>query len=261
MKVAIFPIGIESSSGRQYSPVMDDGRFHYIPIPEFSLKKQADVKKLGNILYVHKRLINNKYDIRTYEHIEVEKWPEYPNLTTLGDFLENRIYLGAPIRSYIPHYDPEFITCTYGEGSNNKAKTLSELRKNDMLAFYMTLARPIQRKVLGKFLVGYFIIEEVFDYRFSGESLDYHAVPERILHNFHVIRTDLKPVIAAGSVSESRLFRKALQFTDNTNWEILPDILEQIEWPFDTTVLGRGTRILRGQAAEIFRAFLEAYDG
>jgi hypothetical protein len=118
-----------------------------------------------------------------------------------------------------------------------------------MLAFYSSLARPVQAKVLGKFLVGYFTIEEIFDYRFSGNKIDYNNIPERIKNNFHIIRTDIQPVIAAGKPEESWLYEHALQFTNREGWEILPEILERISWPFKTNVLGRGTRILEGQDA------------
>ena len=249
MKIIITPIGIESSTGRQYAPVLEDGRFIYIPIPEFSTQNPKHQEIISNL----KSLQKNSYNFKTYNEIPIEPWLEYPENKHIGDFLSNRTYLGYPLRSYIPHFDPEFITLTYGEGSHNKAKTLSSLEKGDMLVFYMSLSPPFQNKSKGKFIVGYFTIEKVYDYRFKGVILDYNNIDNRIKNNMHIIRRDIAPVIVVGKPNESRLFKYALQFTDNKRWEILEEILQKIRWPHKTNIVHMGIKVLYGAAAKKFR--------
>jgi hypothetical protein len=90
MKVALFPIGMESSSGKQYGPVLEDNRFHYIPIPELSAEKKDDREFIQKTNLLHQIKLNIEHEWLTYEQIEVETWPEHPGLTTLGDFLEDK---------------------------------------------------------------------------------------------------------------------------------------------------------------------------
>lgn len=79
---------------------------------------------------------------------------------------------------------------------------------------------------------------------------------ERILENAHIKRTEKIPVIAAGKKNQSELLDRAIPFTDNINWEILPEVLEQINWPYKTNRIHMGIRVLRGKDAEIFADFV-----
>ena len=108
--------------------------------------------------------------------------------------------------------------------------------------------------------MGYFTIETIFDYRFKNIRLNYYEVDDRIKNNMHIKQADSEPVIAKGKPSESRLFRHALQFTDSEEWKILPSILNKIEWTFPTKKVLRGTRKLKGEAAEKFRALLISHN-
>lgn len=260
MKLVITPIGIESSTGGQYAPILDDGRFIYIPIPDYSIKNPKHYEILSDLKSFHKNICNYSYDLKTYCEIPINVWPEFPNKKFMGDFLSDRKYKGYPLKSYIPHFDPEFRTFAYGEGSHNKAKTISTLKEGDILVFYMSLIPPFQNKAKGKFIVGYFTIEKVFDFRFSGIKLNYHNVDERIKHNMHIIRRDPDPVIAVGKPSESRLYRHSLQFTDNIKWEILDEIFEKTGWPHMTKKIHMGTKVLEREYARKFHELIVNHD-
>ncbi len=260
MKILIVPIGIESSTGGQYAPILDDGRFLFIPIPEFSIENPIHNEKVAELRLFHKNVYKNSYDLKTYNEIKIDPWPEFPNRIYMGDYLGDGKYKGYPLTSYIPHYDPEFNTFTYGEGSEAKAKALSNLDRGDMLVFYMSLIPAFRRRAKGKYLVGYITIEKIFDFRFSGQNLNYSKIDKRIGNNMHIIRKDERPVIAAGNPNESRLFKKAIQFTDNKKWNILPDIIKQIGWPHKTTIVHMGLKKLERNYAKKFCEFVLSYD-
>ncbi|KKM70342.1 hypothetical protein LCGC14_1441700 [marine sediment metagenome] len=259
MRIYIVPIGIESSTGGYYAPILDDGRFIFIPIPEtnpkFSVHHPKHQEFIFDLERFHKRFHKNLYNLKPYNEISIKPWPEFTTIKKQGDFLGKHNYNGYPLNSYIPHFDPEFKTFTYGEGSQNKAKTLSSLKEGDILAFYMSLMPPFKNKAKGKFIVGYFTIETIFDYRFGNQKLDYKFIDNRIKNNMHIIRRDEEPVIAVGKKSESRLFEHALQFTDE-KWEILPNIIKRIDWQFKTKKLIRGTRILKEENSEKFKELI-----
>jgi len=147
MKLIITPIGIESSTGGQYAPILEDCRFIYIPIPEFSIRNPEHQKKFSEYFY----------NLKTYSEIPIESWPEYPDKKFIGDFLSDRTFKGYPLKSYVPHFDPEFKTFTYGEGSHKKAKTLFTLNERDILVFYMSLISLFQNKAKGKFNSGNYL--------------------------------------------------------------------------------------------------------
>lgn len=263
MKINLVPIGIESSTGGDYAPILDDGRFIFIPIPEtkpeFSVNHQKHQEFISDLKLFHENSTNYSHDLKPYYEIPIKPWPEFPTMKYLGDFLGEQNYNGYPLNSYIPHFDPEFKTFTYGEGSQNKAKSLSTLKEGDMLVFYMSLIPPFKNKAKGKFIVGYFTIETIFDYRFRKLKLDFKNIDDRIKNNMHIIRKDKDPVIAVGKMKESRLFKHAFQFT-NEKWEILPNILEKIDWHFKTNKLIRGIRVLNGLDAEKFKRLIINYD-
>ncbi len=260
MKVLIVPIGIESKTGGQYAPILDDGRFLFIPIPEFSIENPKHKEKIAELKIFHKNVYKTSYDFKTYNEIKIDPWPEFPNRRHMGDYLGDGKYRGYPLTSYIPHYDPEFNTFTYGEGSEAKAKALSKLDKGDMLVFCMSLIPAFRSRAKGKYLVGYITIEKIFNFRFNGQNLDYSKIDKRICYNMHIIRKDKSPVIAVGKPNESRLFKKAIQLTDNKKWNILPDILKQIDWPYKTSIVHMGLKKLMGDYAKKFCEFVYSYD-
>lgn len=239
------------------------GRFIFIPIPEtrpeFSVRHPNHQEFISDLKLFHKSRSNYFYELKPYYEIPIKPWSEFPTMKFLGDFLGEQNYNGYPLNSYIPHFDPEFETFTYGEGSHNKAKSLSTLRKGDMLVFYMSLSPPLKNRAKGKFIVAYYTIEKVFDYRFGTAKLNFNDIDERIKNNMHIIRRDKEPVIAAGKMNESRLFNHALQLT-NEKWEILPNMLEKIDWPFKTNKLIRGTRVLEGRSAEKLKELIINHD-
>jgi len=156
MKVVFFPIGIDTKNGNQLAPILKDGRYLYIPVPGVCLTPIELILARGKIINTiniewTKLLINR---LNPYKSIQIEVFSEYPNKKFMGDFLENKIYKKFPILDYIPHYNPDLENLTYGEGSENKAKTLSRMKKVDYIIFYESFSHPLKNQFLGKFLVG-----------------------------------------------------------------------------------------------------------
>src|SRR5271157_1370139 len=169
-KAVLYPIGIESSTGGQFGPIFQDKTFIYIPIPEFPRAYLEDkIQQCGD---TDPSLLD--YD-NPYQEIMIPQCPEIPQAHTMGDCMARHRWsssveyqgkkYSAPLPSWTPHFDPEFTSFTYGEGSHNKAKTLSDLQEGDLLLFYASLSPPIQQEPTKKYLVGYFEILTVFNFK------------------------------------------------------------------------------------------------
>lgn len=295
MKILVVPVGIDSKEGEQYGPILEDGSFIFVPFPEFSIE---DNKKKNTIKRGISMIRDLNYDLRPYSEIPVEPLSEHPDKKFMGDYLLDKDYKGHPIRSYIPHADPDFKHFTYGEGSDKKAKALTNLKEDDMIVFYSSLCKPYRNQFQAKYLIGYFTIEDIYDFRFSNKELKIYIEKDifpiiadirigkrdevykysddrfkpldiRVKHNFHIIRGDgiisdkngnktAQPIIAVGKPDKSRLFPHALQFT-NKNMEILDKFMKFWSEKY-TNRLIRGLRYIEGEKAEKFKAFILSYD-
>src|SRR3990172_12155783 len=100
MKVAMLRIGIDTGSGGMHGPLLPDGTFEYIPIPDGFGK---DGRTYGNTTGKHGRKL-------------ADYFPE-----TRRDKAANQAI----------HFDPEFITFTYGDPTPPKAG-LRHLQQGDM---------------------------------------------------------------------------------------------------------------------------------
>ncbi len=275
-KVVLYPVGIESSTGAQFGPISEDKSFEYIPIPEFPPEYLLDISR--------------KYHISTdglfewppqYKNFPAKAIKEVPGAKTWGDYLLNATWSCAveddgkryttPLPEWYPHYDPEFKTFTYGEGSLRKAKTLSRLRGGDLLLFYASLSPAVQREPPKKYVIGYFAVEKVFNFKpaVGGRECNIDQVPDELKYNAHLRETllhtraiarlleredlpatqkaaitipNLNAVIAVGNPSNSRLLDRAIPLTD-TNFCVYPELVEYLPWDFPTTRIHMGTRI------------------
>lgn len=214
MKIALIPVGIDSREGRQLSPILKDGRFIFIPVPQLYLEpldivlSRSTFIKIKNINEIFPQRISRK--MHPYKDISIEPWIEFPDKIRMGDFLQDRIYKGYPIREYIPHYDPNFDDFTYGEGDENKAKFLKRLEPKDIILFYASLSEPLKNKFQGKYLISFFEVERIYDYYFENKRIflrslssdsekDYEfrivdkeeksfpELDEKIKSNFHIV--------------------------------------------------------------------------
>src|SRR5437667_8728953 len=107
MKVAMVRIGIDTGSGGIHGPLFQDGSFEYIPIPD------------GFCI-----------DERTYANTTGRKGRR------LVEYFPDARRIGVANRSV--HFDPEFVTFTYGDATPPKAR-LRHLEKGDMLIYYCGL--------------------------------------------------------------------------------------------------------------------------
>ncbi len=179
MKVAMLRIGIDTGSGGIYGPLFHDGSFDYIPIPDgFGI----DERTYGNTTSLKERKL-------------VEYFPESRRVA-----MANRSI----------HFDPEFVTFTYGDPTPPKAG-LRHLGKGDMLIFYCGLKGWDLESEPALYLMGYFEVLAAGKPDDFGDQ-ETHRLFE---NNFHVRhkpvfdrqRTEL--VLVKGSAC-SRLLKKAV---------------------------------------------------
>jgi len=179
MKVAMLRIGIDTGSGGIHGPLLQDGSFDYIPIPDgFDI----DERTYGNTTGLKGRRF-------------VEYFPEFRQAKMAGRSI---------------HFDPEFATCTYGDPTSPKAG-LRHLQKGDMLIFYCGLEGWDLKSEPALYLMGYFEVQA------AGKPADFGDEETRRLfqNNFHVRhqwvfeRQRAELVLVKGS-EQSRFLTKAL---------------------------------------------------
>jgi hypothetical protein len=180
MKVAMLRIGIDAGSGGIQGPLFRDGTFEYIPIPDGFCK---DERTYGNT--------NGKYGKKL-----VDYFPEARKVK---------------MKNQAIHFDPEFVTFTYGDPTPPKAR-LRCLQQGDMLIFYYGLEGWGDFKSPpALYLMGYFEIMAAGRVSAFSES----EVQNLFGQNYHVRQRDIyerqkrELVLVKGS-SQSRLLNKAI---------------------------------------------------
>jgi hypothetical protein len=182
MKVAMLRIGIDTGSGGIHGPLFRDGTFDYIPIPDgFGI------------------------DERTYGNTRGLKGQNFVQY-----FPENR---QAKMAGRSVHFDPEFVTFTYGDPTPPKAG-LRYLKKGDMLIFYCGLEGWDVNSEPALYLMGY------FDVLAAGRPADFGDGETRRLfrNNFHVRhqpvfeRQKAELVLVKGT-EQSRLLTQAVRIS------------------------------------------------
>jgi hypothetical protein len=179
MKVAMVRIGIDTGSGGMHGPLFQDGTFEYIPIPD---NLGQDERTYGNTIGKHgKRLA------------------DYFPKTRKANIADQSI-----------HYDPEFVTFTYGDPTSPKAG-LRHLQRGDYLVFYCGLKGWDCSADPALYLMGYFEIDV------AGYASGFSPAQRQELfgENFHVRHTSVYErqknhlVLIKGS-RNSRLLSKAV---------------------------------------------------
>jgi len=182
MKVAMLRIGIDSGAGGMQGPLFRDGSFDYIPIPDgFGI----DERTYGGTTSLKQRKL-------------VKYFPE-----------SRRVEMST--RSI--HFDPEFVTFTYGDPTPPKAG-LRHLEKGDMLIFYCGLEGWGFKSEPALYLMGYFEVQ------LAGKPNDFGVEETRRLfeNNFHVRHQRVfeqqknELVLIKGSES-SRILKKAVRIS------------------------------------------------
>jgi hypothetical protein len=117
---------VDTGSGGIHGPLFADGSFDYIPIPDRFGGKGVDSRTYGNTRCREGR--------------------------SLVD------YFGSPqgkVLSQSIHFDPEFLTYTYGDPTPPKA-SLRKLGPGDLLVFYVGLKGWDDDRPAALYIIGYF---------------------------------------------------------------------------------------------------------
>ncbi len=179
MKIAMLRIGIDTGSGGMHGPLFQDGTFEYIPIPDNFGK---DNRTYGNTPATHGKLLTEYFPASRRESVAHQSI----------------------------HFDPEFITFTYGDPTPPKAG-LRRLEQGDMLIFYCGLEGWDFPSPPALYLMGYFEVQA------ASKADDYSANELEVLfgENYHVKHRDIyerqkRDLILVKGSSLSRMLKKAV---------------------------------------------------
>jgi hypothetical protein len=222
-RIFIINVGANTTSPLQ-SPAFDDGRFEFVPIPEY-----API---------------NSNEILSFADLRQFNYPDQPFLA-----LYSKVLLSPSDKV---HSDPEFLTFTYGDNINQKSN-LQDIREGDHLFFLARLVpfsnTQFQHEQAFFALVGYLEIAEVL----TDPNSSLFTSPA-FNRNAHVKRWHANPssfenfAIFKGS-TRSRRFLYAVRF-DRRFVEIVPLLkADGSIWDWDRTtelgIIGSNTRTIR----------------
>jgi hypothetical protein len=183
MKAALLRVGIDTGTGGIHGPLLADGSFEFIPIPDLS---NCDERKYGNTIGRHGRPLVDYFPAGRQKRMAEQSM----------------------------HVDPEFETFTYGDPSHLKSG-LRRLESGDLLVFYSGLRLRGVPSEPALYMVGYFEVIKASRARdLSAEQLD-----RCFGENFHVrhkaIFADQRErlVLVKGGRG-SRLLRRAHQISE-----------------------------------------------
>ena len=244
MRVFLANVGANSSHGKLFSPLFEDGTFEFLPIPE----GDRDLDESAHA--VHYRDLSSHYnpDQDLLRYVPQEMWDT------------------------ACHNDPDFRTFTYGDnGTNGRSSALTQLRNGDALLFLARLERDIGGERTGHpgfYLIGGLIVDR------AGFMTPNCQGRERFSNNAHMLRGDVNFLAVAGS-EQSRRFQHAVP----VNREICDQVFRdkggnKWTWGDDKSELARigsytraSRRMLDSANSEqrrrtaTFRAWIEKHSG
>lgn len=178
MKVALLRVGIDSGCGGMQGPLLRDGSFEFVPIPD---TRMLDERTYGSM--------KGRRGVALLEYFPTGRHGRYAN---------------HPI-----HVDPEFATFTYGDPTPPK-RGLRHLEKGDLLVFYAGLEGFDFASPPALYIVGY------FEVALAGLATSFSTaeIAEQFLDNFHVRHTALfakqkADLVLVKGGKGSRLLKKA----------------------------------------------------
>jgi len=207
--------------GRFRGPVLDQGSFEYVPIPEY----KAD-----------KRYRNTVYGQLTYGN-SVDRYDEH----TFAEYIQDKSVKKGLVGRHM-HPDPDFANRTYGDVTKTekedgsletvpKAATLRDLEKGNILVFCASLypfGKTRSEKAL--YMIGYFEVERVYDFQ-KLEARDRWKVCKKLKkRNPHCAWARFDEmneyyfehfVLVEGNEGKSTLLDRAIQLTDQ-EYYVLP---------------------------------------
>ncbi len=182
MKAMLLRVGMDTGTDGALGPVFPDGSFEYIPLSERDPSDTLETRTYAAMRGRHGR--------------------------PLSDFLPVRI------AGRVPHADPDFEGCTYGD--TRKRTYLLSLAPGDLLVFYTGLA-PFGHTRLprGLYLIGYFTVNAVLDFRTLGGSA-LQRCTKQFPGNAHMKRRHIEKdlVLVAGDCSRSGLLPHAILISE-----------------------------------------------
>ena len=194
MKGLLLRVGIDKGSGGCLAPIFKNRSFEYIPVPETRATSET-------MLYANIRGMTGK---------------PFP------DYILKKVGLSHP------HYDPEFVTFTYGDPASPKRDQLSKLDDpGDLLIFYAGLKSYDEVDKSRLYVIGYFTVKEKIDFRDIPKD-DYSNIFNRLRNNAHskiyfklnelnVGLSEDNLVIVRGDPNFSKLLKKAILISDNSS--------------------------------------------
>lgn len=176
-------IGIDTGSGGIHGPLFQDRSFEYIPIPD---KYDIDSRTYGNT--------TGRTSRKLYEYFPKTRQKKVEHKSM--------------------HFDPEFITFTYGDPTTPKAG-LRHLEKGDMLIFYCGLKGWDFQSDPALYLMGYFEIETAG----KADKFSLRDIKEYFAENFHVrhqsiFKRQINDLVLVKGSEKSRLLEKAVLMSE-----------------------------------------------
>ncbi|MBU9552889.1 hypothetical protein [Burkholderia multivorans] len=187
-KILFLRVGIDRGCGGRLSPVEADGRFEYVPIPEGAP--------------VHNAM----------------RYADIPSRR--GGTLAQVIGMDAPA-----HYDPEFVTYSYGEPGHPKRSQLLTLSPGDYLVFYAGFqGHGIATGTCC--VIGYFVVSSVHA---MNPELPWPPDIASRLNNAHFrrVQREDKLVVVEGDKERSRLLERAVPISDGVQ-QIVPSVANTV---------------------------------
>ena len=205
----------------------------------YLLRVGADSTKAGGGFWSRKR------PDRSYTFIPIQDKEEFlvtREARTYKDYTWNSQsvleYLPRKIRGalnqYYIHDDPEFRTFTYGspeknqgKGTEKNYKTLSEMRRGDILVFYAAFTSN-GKTIEGYYFFAYFIVDRATNLNKLTDEEE-HLVKNN--HHFiHKEKLRSNQVIVVGDTEQSRVLKKAVLLSSRdkdrrgSNYYPCPDV-------------------------------------
>ena len=243
MRIYLANVGANSSHRHIVSPIFEDGKFEFLPIPE-------DDRNLDGLPQtIHYR------DLRSYYNSDQD---------LLG-------YVSEHLWDAACHNDPDFEAFTYGDnGTNGRSSALTQLGMGDVLLFLARLERLLDGRRTGQsgfYLVGGLHVEHAGFV--AADSPENH----RFSNNAHVVRGDGHFLGVAGSC-RSRRFGHAVPIVRQICDQVFRDKSGQ-PWTWedksDLARIGSYTRACRcvmdtsspdqAQRATALREWIAEYSG
>ncbi len=181
MRIYLVNVGANASHSRLFSPLFEDRRFEFLPIPE------------GGDLRKPRRAVRYR-DLRSYNNPDED----------LGEYVPEDMWDAAC------HNDPDLKTFTYGDNpGKGRSGALKGLRKGDVLLFLAGLEQYRDGKrtrQAGFYLVGGLWVD------YAGCVTPNSKERKRFADNAHARRGDAEFLGVAGS-DRSRRFKRAVPIT------------------------------------------------